>query len=133
MKKKGFIEADTLVAIALFSILSITAMNIILSYRNREIICIKREEANYYYECIIKECKYQLGVDKIKDLCASPMYINKTDINSNSIEKKDLKDILSSDIEDSDKYIKIYDTDDKVKIEYVDNTRGEKFKDDISF
>lgn len=133
MKKKGFIEADTLVAIALFSILSITAMNIILSYRNREIICIKREEANYYYECIIKECKYQLGVDKIKDLCASPMYINKTDINSNSIEKKDLKDILSSDIEDGDKYIKIYDTDDKVKIEYVDNTRGEKFKDDISF
>lgn len=133
MKKKGFIEADTLVAIALFSILSITAMNIILSYRNREIICIKREEANYYYECIIKECKYQLGVDKIKDLCASPMYINKTDINSNSIEKKDLKDILSSDIEDGDKYIKIYDTDDKVKIEYVDNTRGEKFKDDILF
>lgn len=133
MKKKGFIEADTLVAIALFSILSITAMNIILSYRNREIICIKREEANYYYECIIKECKYQLGVGKIKDLCASPMYINKTDINSNSIEKKDLKDILSSDIEDGDKYIKIYDTDDKVKIEYVDNTRGEKFKDDISF
>lgn len=133
MKKKGFIEADTIVAIALFSILSIAAMNIILSYRNREIICIKREEANYYYECIIKECKYQLGVDKIKDLCASPMYINKTDINSNSIEKKDLKDILSSDIEDGDKYIKIYDTDDKVKIEYVDNTRGEKFKDDISF
>lgn len=132
-KNKGNTIADVIMAVAVFSVLSLVAMSLILTYRKSEIECLKKEEANFYFECISNEIIYEIGKDKINSIIDKEAYINKSIICNEEIEKKKLTEIISPSVEDNSYYIKIQQEGELVSVTYVDLRYGDNYEDEISF
>ena len=129
IKKKGFMTLDLVAAIAVFSILSIAAISLIVAYEKNLIIFKKKQEMNFYIESIAKEIKYSMQESE-KNSLSDKKYINKKNIEKDTIEKKKLSDIIENNIDDKNMYIEIELKGDKnLYVKYVNNKMGVNYAD----
>ena len=129
IKKKGFMTLDLVAAIAVFSILSIAAISLIVAYEKNLIISKKKQEMNFYIESIAKEIKYSMQESE-KNSLSDKKYINKKNIEKDTIEKKKLSDIIENNIDDKNMYIEIELKGDKnLYVKYVNNKMGVNYAD----
>ena len=129
IKKKGFMTLDLVAAIAVFSILSIAAISLIVAYEKNLIISKKKQEMNFYIESIAKEIKYSMQESE-KNSLSDKKYINRKEIEKDTIEKKKLSDIIGNNIDDKNMYIEIELKGDKnLYVKYVNNKMGVNYAD----
>lgn len=129
IKKKGFMTLDLVAAIAVFSILSIAAISLIVAYEKNLIISKKKQEMNFYIESIAKEIKYSMQESE-KNSLSDKKYINRKEIEKDTIEKKKLSDIIENNIDDKNMYIEIELKGDKnLYVKYVNNKMGVNYAD----
>ena len=129
IKKKGFMTLDLVAAIAVFSILSIAAISLIVAYEKNLIISKKKQEMNFYIESIAKEIKYSMQESE-KNSLSDKKYINRKEIEKDTIEKKKLSDIIENNIDDKNMYIEIELKGDKnLYVKYVNNKMGVNYVD----
>ena len=129
IKKKGFMTLDLVAAIAVFSILSIAAISLIVAYEKNLIIFKKKQEMNFYIESIAKEIKYSMQESE-KNSLSDKKYINRKEIEKDTIEKKKLSDIIENNIDDKNMYIEIELKGDKnLYVKYVNNKMGVNYAD----
>lgn len=128
-KKRGFMTIDLVAAIAVFAILSMAAISITVSYEKNLILSKKKQEMNFYIESIAKEIKYSME-DSDKSKFNDLKYINKKNIDKDTIEKEKLADIIENKIDDKNMYIAVELSDDKkLHIKYVNNKLGVNYAD----
>ena len=129
IKKKGFMTLDLVAAIAVFSILSIAAISLIVAYEKNLIIFKKKQEMNFYIESIAKEIKYSMQESE-KNSLSDKKYINRKEIEKDTIEKKKLSDIIENNIDDKNMYIEIeLEGDKNLYVKYVNNKMGVNYAD----
>ena len=120
---------DLVAAIAVFSILSIAAISLIVAYEKNLIIFKKKQEMNFYIESIAKEIKYSMQESE-KNSLSDKKYINRKEIEKDTIEKKKLSDIIENNIDDKNMYIEIELKGDKnLYVKYVNNKMGVNYAD----
>ena len=120
---------DLVAAIAVFSILSIAAISLIVAYEKNLIISKKKQEMNFYIESIAKEIKYSMQESE-KNSLSDKKYINRKEIEKDTIEKKKLSDIIENNIDDKNMYIEIELKGDKnLYVKYVNNKMGVNYAD----